>query len=85
RDHHYFVGEGLAWAHNCDIEVTEDVIRGALKDTDMETLQDVVSLPMVQRYVKKLDDGLTPPPIKVDGNVIVEGNHRYVAGRVYGK
>lgn len=26
-----------------------------------------------------------PPPIKVDGNIIVDGNHRYVAGRVYGQ
>lgn len=25
------------------------------------------------------------PPIKVDGNVIVDGNHRYVAGKVLGK
>src|SRR5438105_15014134 len=28
--------------------------------------------------------GEVPPPIRVDGDVIVDGNHRYVAGRLVG-
>lgn len=30
----------------------------------------------------RLIAGEIPPPIKVDGNLIVDGNHRYVAGRI---
>ena len=51
----------------------------------MQTAQGAVSLPMVQRYVDRLIKGDIAPPIKVDGNIIVEGNHRYVAGKVFGK
>ena len=31
-----------------------------------------------------LKEGLIAPPIKVANGVIVEGNHRYVAGRIFG-
>lgn len=51
----------------------------------MQTTQKSVSLPVVQRYVDMLHMGSTPPPIKVDGNIIIEGNHRFVAGRVFGQ
>lgn len=27
-----------------------------------------------------IEKGLAPPPITIDGDVIVEGNHRYIAG-----
>ncbi|WP_227660016.1 hypothetical protein [Budvicia aquatica] len=50
----------------------------------MKTVQGEVSLPVVQRYVDKLLNGEVPPLIKVDGDVIVEGNHRYVAGKIVG-
>jgi hypothetical protein len=32
-------------------------------------------------YVDRRAAGDVAPPIKVDGGVIVEGNHRYIAGR----
>jgi len=66
------------------INVTEDLIIQALKGSDMMTLQGKVSLPMVQRYVKMLENGTIAPPIKVANGIIVEGNHRYVAGRIFG-
>jgi RHS repeat-associated protein len=66
------------------IKVTEEVIAKALEGSSMKTLQKEVSLPAVQRYVDKLQGGSTAPPIKVADGVIVDGNHRYVAGRVYG-
>jgi len=50
----------------------------------MQTLQGKVSLPMVERYVRMLEAGKAPPPIQVADGVIVNGNHRYVAGRVFG-
>jgi hypothetical protein len=67
------------------IQVSEDLIIKSLRDSDMLSLQEKVSLPMVQRYVKMLEDGLISPPIKVAENIIVEGNHRYIAGKIYGK
>lgn len=44
-----------------------------------------ISRPVVERYVRRLEAGDVAPPIKVDGGIIVDGNHRYVAGRVFGK
>ncbi len=66
-------------------DVTPETIQNALKGDTMQTAQGAVSLPMVQRYVGRLIKGDIAPPIKVDGNIIVEGNHRYVAGKVFGK
>lgn len=66
------------------IVVTEASITKALEGSTMSTLQAKVSLPMVQRYVKMLESGSISPPIKVANGVIVEGNHRYVAGRIFG-
>ena len=43
-----------------------------------------VSLPRIQEYVDRIRAGEVPPPIKVDGKMIVDGNHRYVAGRIAG-
>jgi len=44
-----------------------------------------VSPPAVNRYVDRIRTGQTPPAIKVDGNIIVDGNHRYAAGVLTGK
>jgi RHS repeat-associated protein len=64
--------------------VNEATIAKALEGSTMKTVQGEVSLPVVQRYVQMLEQGKVPPAIKVDGGVIVDGNHRYVAGRVFG-
>lgn len=66
--------------------VTEEVIRNAMKDAPLQSQQaGGVSLPTVQRYVDKLLAGEVPPAIKVDGNMIVDGNHRYIAGQILGQ
>ncbi|WHP32004.1 RHS repeat-associated core domain-containing protein [Trabulsiella odontotermitis] len=70
---------------NSGADVTPDIIRNSLKGDTMQTLQGSVSLPAIQRYVDRLLKGDVAPPIKVDGNVVVEGNHRYVSGKVAGK
>lgn len=44
-----------------------------------------VSLPRVQQYVDKILAGEIAPAIKVDGKIIVDGNHRYIAGRILGR
>ncbi len=66
------------------IKVTEASIAKALEGSTMKTIQGSISLPMVQRYVKMLEDGFIAPPINVADGVIIEGNHRYVAGRIFG-
>jgi hypothetical protein len=43
-----------------------------------------VSLPAIQRYIDRLNAGELAPSIKMDGNIIVDGNHRYIAGVVQG-
>ena len=65
--------------------VTPDVIRAALKGSTMRTMQPAVSGPAVERYVRRLESGEIPPAIQVDNDIIVEGNHRYAAGRVFGQ
>jgi RHS repeat-associated protein len=67
------------------IVVTQASIQAALKGSPMTTAQSAVSLPAVANYVQKIEAGMVAPAIKVDGKIIVEGNHRYVAGRLAGK
>lgn len=45
----------------------------------MLTMQPTISLTAVQSWVAEYERGLPVPPIQVDGNIIVDGNHRYVA------
>lgn len=68
----------------CNDPVDEAAIRRALAGSNMRTMQPSVSLPRVQQNVKRLRAGETPGPITVYENIIVDGNHRYVAGRVFG-
>lgn len=42
-------------------------------------------MPTVQKYVDKLLAEEVAPAIKVDGEMIVDGNHRYIAGRIVGE
>jgi RHS repeat-associated protein len=68
-----------------EVVVTAESIRAALKGSEMLTTQESVSLPMVKEYVGKFLNGEVAPAISVDGKIIVEGNHRYIAARVAGK
>ncbi|NMR36046.1 RHS repeat-associated core domain-containing protein, partial [Chryseobacterium aquaticum] len=67
------------------VTVTQESVTQALQDSNLQTAQGVVSGPMVERYVQMAQDGSVAPPIKVTPNgVIVDGNHRYVAGKLTG-
>jgi RHS repeat-associated protein len=67
-------------------QVTEGLIRDAMKDAPLVSQQaGGVSLRLVQQYVDKLLAGEVAPAIKIDGNIVVDGNHRYIAGRILGK
>jgi hypothetical protein len=70
---------------NNKIIVTEEMIKKAMKDAPLKTQQNAVSLPAIQRYIDRLVKGDVSPPIKIDNGIIVDGNHRYISGRVFGK
>ena len=81
------VGKGLSALSktvSTSTAVTEKTIKKALEKSTMKTAQSEVSLPVVKRYVEKIKSGETAPAIKVDNGVIVDGNHRFVAGQVTG-
>lgn len=41
--------------------------------------------PIINRIYKKMSVGIEFPSIKVDGNLIIDGHHRYVASLLVGK
>jgi hypothetical protein len=61
------------------------MIRDAMADAPLQTQQGAVSLPKVQSAVDQLAAGSPAPPIRVDGSIIVDGNHRYIAGQIMGQ
>lgn len=66
-------------------DVTPEIIQKALQGDLAISGQNFVSLPAIQRYVDRLLKGDVAPPIKMDGNVIVDGNHRYIAAKILGR
>jgi hypothetical protein len=66
------------------MKVSELMIRNAMKDAPLMSQQGAVSLPRLQQFVDRLLAGEVPPAIKVDGGMIVDGNHRYIAARIAG-
>lgn len=64
---------------------TPENIRAVLSTSTMLTLQPTISATSVQNWVNVVEGGNALPPIWVDGNVIVDGNHRYVAGQLCNK
>ena len=76
-------GAGVAKAVKNGANATDDIIRAAMKDTPLKSDQAAIFVPAARRYVDRVAAGDRAPPIRVDGSVIVDGNHRYVAGRVF--
>ena len=52
---------------------------------DMQPTQRAICAPKVQRNMMLLSQGSAAPPIQVANNMIIEGHHRYVAGKIYGQ
>ena len=81
--HTYFVADGVLVHNVCDI--TNEQIYETMEDAPLQTQQSSVSKPVIQIYYDRIMNGETDvPPIKVDGNIIVNGNHRYIACRLAG-
>ena len=61
------------------------MLRTALKRAVLKTRQQNMCLPFIQRNYDLLEGGSEPPSILVCNGVIVDGNHRYVAGIAFGR
>ncbi|WP_373820166.1 RHS repeat domain-containing protein [Glaesserella sp.] len=62
-------------------DVTPQNIASVTANTPYLTLQRNVSMPAaIARYTALIEAGSVAPPVKMDGNIIVDGNHRMVAG-----
>ncbi len=66
------------------IRLTASVIKRKIAGAPFKTQQDRVYIPKIERFVEDMLNGDKFPPIKVDGNVIVEGHHRYIASKIAG-
>ncbi|WP_000485649.1 RHS element core protein, partial [Escherichia albertii] len=62
------------------LPATPENIRMVVAGSPLMTVQQKVSVPVVAHYVQMLEGGSGAPPVDMDGNVIVNGNHRMVAG-----
>jgi RHS repeat-associated protein len=76
---------GLAPIAERGVVVTEEMVAKALATDSYKTTNAAVSLPMIQRYVDMIYAGTIAPAIKVFEDIIVDGNHRYIAGKITGK
>jgi hypothetical protein len=66
-------------------DVTVEHIRQAMKGAELSSQQSGgVNLPLIQSYVDKLLAGEIAPAIKVENGIIIDGNHRYIAGKICG-
>lgn len=58
---------------------TPQNIKAVVSKCPLLTLQQNVSVPVIAIYTNMLEKGSVSPPVEMDGDVIVEGNHRIVA------
>jgi hypothetical protein len=67
------------------MHLSSEELKQRMAGAPLRTKQKAVSVPAINRYIAMLVGGRSPPNIEVDGNVIVEGNHCYVAGYAIGR
>jgi hypothetical protein len=62
-------------------EITKEIIDGYISKNEIElySTHTRLSLPIINRIYKKMTAHLKIPAIKVQGNFICDGHHRYVA------
>ena len=66
------------------VNLTDAWIKKALSNAKLKAGQWMLSKPRVEEYSNRLLWGERPPPIDVNNETIVDGHHRYVAGKVVG-
>lgn len=56
-----------------------------MSSSDLYATQKKISGRRIQKNYELLRCGELPPDIKVYGNLIIDGHHRYVSGKIFGK
>lgn len=67
------------------LQATAENIKAVAARSPLRTLQKTVSAPGVQEYVDIIEAGGIPDAIWVDKDIIIDGNHRYLAGLLCNK
>jgi|GEM_PF-1207430 len=66
------------------IKVTKSQVEKVLGLSTLRTQQKSVSLEKIEGLVLHFKSGGVVPAIKLDGNIIVDGHHRYIASKIVG-
>jgi hypothetical protein len=67
----------------CKDATPQNIVEG-VRGSTLLTTQKHVSVPVVAAYTQMIELGSVPPPIKMDGQTIIDGNHRMVAAILCG-
>lgn len=64
--------------------ITRKIVDEFIRDNEFELLpsQPKLCIPIIDRIYKKMSGGIKFPGIKVDGDVICDGHHRYFAAKI---
>lgn len=64
--------------------ITREIVDEFIKDNEFELLpsQPKLCIPIIDRIYKKINGGIKFPGIKVEGDVICDGHHRYFAAKL---
>ena len=67
------------------LQEIQEFLKEKMNGAKLIATQRKISAPMIQDYYNKLVDGKIPPPINVENDIIIDGQHRYIAGMIFGK
>lgn len=66
------------------IEITDTTINKFIKENELEFISthNKLSLPVINRIYTKMKNGIKFEDIKVNGNFIIDGHHRYISSKL---
>ncbi len=66
------------------VEITEETISDFIKENEFEFISthNKLSLPIIDRIYRKMKNGIKFEDIKVNGNFIIDGHHRYISSKI---
>lgn len=60
-------------------KITASIILETLDKAKYKSTHDKLSIPIINRIRKKMEYGIKFEPIRVNGDLIIDGHHRYVS------
>ena len=66
------------------IKITEETIINFINKNEVEFISthNKLSLPVINRIYRKMINGIKFEDIKVNGNFIIDGHHRYISSKI---